>query len=531
MMSGGGRERRGKAQNDAQRGNAIDALPTLVSYPSFRFDQSSSPGETNLSVEADKHEESSSESPSAEYYATLKECLTEQPWHEIGQGPCPFGATNDHAVMVNQLTSLLGTRLKELLVNGSKYNFPVQTQLGMLTPDTTGDGKGYDLVPKLWDNLRAYVDRIALGYNTVYYHSVEHCTHVTISMNKLISMLVQQEEMSCSSAGRGADENDKNSDEPLTDTPMKYRRRRSTMNHIEQKEIPGDPPQSTGPPQPVPLASEENNPKSYTNTLIDQGSQTKKVYSGQRKSTSDLIDNTERLAKFLHNSNTKEDEGQRSLLDQVTFGIATEPFLRFAMLFSALVHDVEHKGVPNTTLVEEEDELAILHNDISVAEQNSLQVTFSTLNLPEFALLKSAIMPTKDIRKKFRKQVIDIVLVTDISNPDRMQINQSKWKEAFPVGSSGEGEGSNDSNSDGKNGENNVANQDAIDNGEAVAAVSIKEANEAIERRRHTMHTSRASDRQLQSARCVSQIWRALKDVSRRVRSFTMSNSWQKTVH
>jgi len=61
---------------------------------------------------------------------------------------------------------------------------------------------------------------------------------------------------------------------------------------------------------------------------------------------------------------------EKVIAEKATYGISSNPLLRFALLFSALIHDVAHKGVPNATLIDEEDELAILHNDISVRNCN-----------------------------------------------------------------------------------------------------------------------------------------------------------------
>ena len=52
--------------------------------------------------------------------------------------------------------------------------------------------------------------------------------------------------------------------------------------------------------------------------------------------------------------------------------------MSLAMLFFAIVHYVEHMGVPNRQLLQESHEPAILYNDQSVAEQRSLAVAFST---------------------------------------------------------------------------------------------------------------------------------------------------------
>lgn len=80
----------------------------------------------------------------------------------------------------------------------------------------------------------------------------------------------------------------------------------------------------------------------------------------------------------------------------LSFGIGEDPRILFAMVFAALFHDAGHTGVPNSILVEEEDEMAILHNDVSVAEQNSLHVAFSMLQQDDFAELKQCICPTPE---------------------------------------------------------------------------------------------------------------------------------------
>ncbi len=91
-------------------------------------------------------------------------------------------------------------------------------------------------------------------------------------------------------------------------------------------------------------------------------------------STSKLID-----MLLLTDSNTK------------TYGLRHDAVAQFALVFAALIHDVEHKGVPNRQLVIENDPLAILYNDESVAEQRSLFIGFDQLLKPEFALLRDTI--------------------------------------------------------------------------------------------------------------------------------------------
>jgi hypothetical protein len=117
--------------------------------------------------------------------------------------------------------------------------------------------------------------------------------------------------------------------------------------------------------------------------------------------------------------------------NRITYGLKSDPLTQLAFLFSALVHDVDHTGVSNRQLVLECDELAILYNDQSVAEQRSLAIAFSLLMKNCFGDLRTVIFTESGEYMKFRKLVIDIVLCTDIASPERVQIVKSKWKEAF----------------------------------------------------------------------------------------------------
>eukprot|EP00978_Attheya_sp_CCMP212_P025722 scaffold83272_cov55-Attheya_sp.AAC.4 len=114
-----------------------------------------------------------------------------------------------------------------------------------------------------------------------------------------------------------------------------------------------------------------------------------------------------------------------------TYGIRADPMAQLALIFSALVHDVDHPGVTNRQLVTESDEIAILYNDQSPAEQRSLAIAFSMIMEKDFKALRDAIFAEKDEFVSFRKTVINLVMSTDIASPERMQIIKSKWKEAF----------------------------------------------------------------------------------------------------
>jgi len=46
-----------------------------------------------------------------------------------------------------------------------------------------------------------------------------------------------------------------------------------------------------------------------------------------------------------------------------TFGLRSDPISLMGLMFAALIHDVEHQGIPNRQLSTENDRLAILYNE------------------------------------------------------------------------------------------------------------------------------------------------------------------------
>lgn len=82
-------------------------------------------------------------------------------------------------------------------------------------------------------------------------------------------------------------------------------------------------------------------------------------------------------------------------------------------------------------LAVEDDRLAVLYNDQSMAENWSLYVAFSEFLQDEFMELRNVILPETDDYRRFRTVMVNLVLATDIASPERTQIGKSKWKEAF----------------------------------------------------------------------------------------------------
>ena len=64
----------------------------------------------------------------------------------------------------------------------------------------------------------------------------------------------------------------------------------------------------------------------------------------------------------------KDDDG--AALHDHTFGITSDPLTHFACVFSALIHDLDHPGVPNAQLVKEGTDLAVAYNQQSIAGED-----------------------------------------------------------------------------------------------------------------------------------------------------------------
>lgn len=99
----------------------------------------------------------------------------------------------------------------------------------------------------------------------------------------------------------------------------------------------------------------------------------------------------------------------------------SNPMNHFVLIFAAFIHDVDHLGVPNAVLVKERHEKAIKYQNISVAEQNSVDIAFEILDKPDFSILRKAIFLDEQEYAYFRELVREIVITTDIASSDRQK--------------------------------------------------------------------------------------------------------------
>jgi len=114
-----------------------------------------------------------------------------------------------------------------------------------------------------------------------------------------------------------------------------------------------------------------------------------------------------------------------------TYGITSSPLTQFAVIFSALIHDVDHTGVPNSILVQEQSSIAAVYKNKSVAEQNSVDIAWELLMQDCFKDLRRTIYTTADEFSRFRQMVVNMVMATDIMDKELSAARKARWNVAF----------------------------------------------------------------------------------------------------
>ncbi len=137
------------------------------------------------------------------------------------------------------------------------------------------------------------------------------------------------------------------------------------------------------------------------------------------------------VVKLLGRIKAPDVQEVKGSLHDHTYGITSDPLTRFAVVFSALIHDVDHMGVSNIQLVKEEDPVAVLYKNKSIAEQNSIDIAWDLLMEPRFDNLRRQIYTTESEFHRFRQLVINTVLATDIMDKDLKELRNKRWANAF----------------------------------------------------------------------------------------------------
>ena len=120
-----------------------------------------------------------------------------------------------------------------------------------------------------------------------------------------------------------------------------------------------------------------------------------------------------------------------SRLHDHTYGITSDPLTQLACVFAAIIHDVDHTGVPNAQLVKEQAAVAAAYKGKSVAEQNSVDIAWELLMDEAHADLCKAIFSTEEEKKRFRQLVVNSVMATDIVDKELKALRNARWEKAF----------------------------------------------------------------------------------------------------
>jgi len=118
-------------------------------------------------------------------------------------------------------------------------------------------------------------------------------------------------------------------------------------------------------------------------------------------------------------------------MDDISYGITSDPLVQFACVFCALVHDVDHHGVSNAQLVSEGDSLAKAYKNRSVLESNSIDLAWKLFMQDDYADLRTAVCADAAELKRFRQLVVNTVLATDIMDQDLKALRNRRWEQAF----------------------------------------------------------------------------------------------------
>lgn len=124
-------------------------------------------------------------------------------------------------------------------------------------------------------------------------------------------------------------------------------------------------------------------------------------------------------------------ENSNKNLHDHTYGITSDPLTQLAVILSALIHDVDHTGVPNSQLVKEEASIAAVYKNKSVAEQNSIDIAWDLLMQDQYEDLRRVIYSTEDEFHRFRQLLVNVVMATDIMDKELGAARKARWNVAF----------------------------------------------------------------------------------------------------
>ena len=126
-----------------------------------------------------------------------------------------------------------------------------------------------------------------------------------------------------------------------------------------------------------------------------------------------------------HSSNANGQSGPQ-LSNGNGQGVVTDPWTHFALVYAALIHDVDHAGVPNAQLIKEKAHVAGAYKNKSVAEQNSIELAWNLLMEPCYKELRETIFLAQTELIRFRGLVVTAVMATDIADKELAALRKGR---------------------------------------------------------------------------------------------------------
>jgi len=126
-------------------------------------------------------------------------------------------------------------------------------------------------------------------------------------------------------------------------------------------------------------------------------------------------------------------DGEQAIatLHDHTYGITSDPLTQFACVLAALIHDVDHQGVTNATLIHESDPLVVRYGGKSLAEQNSVDQAWDLLMTDQYRPLVAVLCQDETDLARFRQLIVNAVMATDIMDKDLKELRNKRWDKAF----------------------------------------------------------------------------------------------------
>ncbi|KAL7544194.1 hypothetical protein ACHAWF_007573 [Thalassiosira exigua] len=328
--------------------------------------------------------------------------ISRQSWDRVSARQ-PIGCRDqepERDYFIDHASTILETRLADVVRQRKELSTGVGAGPGGAAT-ATGNSPASATAPAVLltstcrSQLRAYVRRIASMYRGNRYHSLEHAVHVTMSANKLVDMLYKG-----ATKGESDDDSANSFDDFAASDSFLLVRDDSTHSSVSEN--------------------------GYNTATAREMSEATSGFS-RRNSLSG-----EPLARPRQHRRPLSQGGRGGPPPPPPpRPLHSDAFAKFALVFAAMVHDVDHKGVPNARLILEGDPDVALHGLVSTAEKRSIRVAFRTLSEDVFDELRAAAFATPDDRLRMHRLVTGMVLSTDIASGERMQSTKLRWEEAF----------------------------------------------------------------------------------------------------